>query len=79
MTVYNISLLSLSYIHPYSSTPALRPNIELIDFLYILILNIYFLTKYAMMFQVSNKDLWVSFSVADKSVVCSWYDVFCTW
>ena len=42
MTVYNISLLSLSYIHAYSSTPALRPNIELIDFLYILILNIYF-------------------------------------
>ena len=42
MTVYNISLLSLSYIHPYSSTPVLRPNIELIDFLYILILNIYF-------------------------------------
>ena len=42
MTVYNISLLSLSYIHPYSSTPALGLNIELIDFLYILILNIYF-------------------------------------
>ena len=37
--------MSLSYIHSYSSTPALRPNIELIDFLYILILNIYFFDK----------------------------------